>query len=400
MNSTVNVISRVKSLEQLGDLRGRTVLLRVDLNLPFEGDKVADESRVQAVKPTVEYLLKNGAKIVLISHRGRPKGKFDSLLSLKPVLPTLEKTFGRRVLYLGDPLAPSAHNFVTTSKENILMVENLRFHSGEETNNPEFAKALARLADVYVDDAFSACHRAHASVVAITKFLPSAAGFALLSEIGALEKALEHPVRPLAALIGGAKVSTKIAMLGHLIARVDHLLIGGAMANTFLAAEGLPIGLSLFEKEHLNTALAIINHVKKTSCRLHLPVDAKVKRQGEPAVVSLQEIMADDRILDIGPKTVSKYSGILAACKTVVWNGPVGLFEEPPFDQGTIGLAQNIAELTQQDRMFSVAGGGDTLAALSRANALKKFSLVSTAGGAFLEWLEGRQLPGIKALMV
>lgn len=399
MSSAATFASRVKPLEQLGVLKGRTVLLRVDLNLPFEGDKVRDASRVQAVKPTVEYLLKNGAKIILISHRGRPKGKFDPSLSLKPVLPTLEQIFRERVLYLGDPLASLAHNLISTSKENIIMAENLRFHEGEEANDPQFAKALSRLADVYVNDAFSACHRAHASVEAITRFLPSAAGFALISEVKALEKALEHPQRPLAAVIGGAKVSTKIAMLDHLIARVDHLLIGGAMANTFLAAQGLPVGLSLFEKEHLSTALTIINQVKQTSCHLHLPVDTKVKRQEAAVVVSMKEVMDGDRILDIGPETVSKYSEIIATCRTLVWNGPMGLFEEPPFDQGTIHLAQKIAELTQQNQIFSIAGGGDTLAALSRAAVLKKFSLVSTAGGAFLEWLEGRELPGIKALM-
>jgi phosphoglycerate kinase len=395
-----SVLSRLKTLEGLGALTGKTVLVRVDLNLPFNGERVTDVSRVRAVKPTVEKLFGDGAKVVLLSHRGRPKGKPNPALSLQAVLPALREVLGKPVAFVPDILSPDTKRQIEKAREPIVLLENLRFYPGEEKNDPDFAKALASLGQAYVNDAFSACHRAHASVAAITKFLPSAAGLALVSEIGALEAALGNPKRPLAAVVGGAKVSTKIAMLDHLISRVDHLLIGGAMANTFFAAERINVGASLYEPDRLATAHAIIEHAKGTRCRLHLPADVAVKR-GERAVeVPVKDVEEGDRILDIGPTTIANFSAVLGDCKTLLWNGPMGLFEQAPFDKGTVALARKAAELTASGKLLSIAGGGDTLAALSHAGVKEKFSLVSTAGGAFLEWLEGRELPGVKALMV
>lgn len=395
-----SILSRIRTIEGLGALSGKTALVRADLNLPFEGDRITDASRVHALKPTLERLLRGGAKVVLLSHRGRPKGKVVPELSLQAAVPALERVLGKPVAFAGPALLPGVKAKIKGAKAPIVLLENLRFHPGEEKNDPDFAKQLSALGDVYVNDAFSACHRAHASVAAITKFLPSAAGLALLSEVGALERALENPTRPLGAVVGGAKVSTKIGILDHLISRVDHLLVGGAMANTFFAAEGLNVGASLYEPDHVKTAHSVIEHAKGNHCALHLPSDVMVKRSGKAVTVAVDKVAVTDRILDIGPKTIAEFSGVLQNCKTLLWNGPMGLFEEPPFDKGTVALAKAAAGLTAKGKLRSIAGGGDTLAALAHAGVEGKFSLVSTAGGAFLEWLEGRELPGIRALVV
>jgi len=386
------------SIEQL-DLGGRRVFLRADLNVPLEGEAVADDTRLTAVLPTVEHALKAGAAVVLASHLGRPKGKSDPKYSLRPVAERLEILLGRPV-----PLAPDCVGEATTALARglqageILLLENLRFHEEEEANDDGFARQLAALADCYVDDAFAAAHRAHASIDAITRHLkPAAAGFLMRRELDTLARILERPERPLTALLGGAKVSDKLALVEHLLERVDALVIGGGMAFTFLRAMGHDVGRSLVEPDRVDTAGRVLESARRRGVPLVLPVDAVVapgldSPQGR--AVGVREIPADQMGLDIGPRTVERFAATLKSARTVVWNGPMGVFEKAPFAAGTLAVARAVVE----SGAFSVVGGGDTAAAVTRAGVADRIGYISTAGGAFLEFLEGRALPGVEAL--
>ena len=395
-------MGELRTIEDLGDLSGKNVLLRADLNVPVRDGRVTDLTRINSIKKTVATILNAGANVILLSHFDRPGGKVVPELSLAPLAPCLEEELDVPVTFVGDVADPGTAKKIKDG-EGVFLLENLRFHPGEEKNQPAFAKKLAALGDAYVNDAFSSAHRAHASVDEITRHLPSAAGFALLKEIKALETALENPEHPVAAVVGGAKVSTKIASLENLVSKMDHLFIGGAMANTFLAARGENIGASLFEKDMVDVAKTIMEKAEKTGCHVHLPREVTVaKNINETAgaiAIPVGSVEDDDMIFDIGPKAADHYTKALKHCKTVLWNGPLGAFEIKPFDQGTNKVARAIGRYTKQGRMVSIAGGGDTVAALYNASVKWKFSHVSTAGGAFLEWLEGKTLPGIKALM-
>ena len=382
---------------------GKRVLLRADLNVPMKDGKVSDATRIERLAPTIRALAGRGAKVVVMSHFGRPKGKSDPAASLRPLAAPLAQAVGRPVGFAEDCVGPAAEHAVAALKPGeVLLLENLRFHKEEEANDRGFAERLARLGDLYVNDAFSAAHRAHASTEALAHLLPPAAGWLMQAELEALGKALETPQRPLAALVGGAKVSTKLDLLGFLIGKVDTLIIGGAMANTLLSARGTDVGKSLCERDMAETARDIMGRAERSNCRLVLPVDAVVARalaQGAPSeTVAIDRVPADAMILDIGAKTVEAIGASLEASRTLVWNGPVGAFETPPFDAGTTALARRVAALTRAKRLLSVAGGGDTVAALAQAGVIDQLSYVSTAGGAFLEWLEGRTLPGVAAL--
>jgi phosphoglycerate kinase len=385
------------------DVRGKRVLVRADLNVPVKDGKVTDATRLERVVPGLQDLARRGAKVIVISHFGRPKGGPDSQYSLKPVADKLAALLGKPVAFVGDCIGETTAKAVGAFRDgDVAVLENLRFHKGEEKNDPEFAKALAKLGDLFVGDAFSTAHRAHASTDAITRLLPSYGGPLLMEEINALVSVLEKPQRPTAAVIGGAKVSTKIALLSNLAAKVDRLIIGGAMANTFFLAEGVEIGKSLAEPDHTKTALEIMHAAKARHCEVILPHDFVVAPKlaaGAPSrVVVTLETPSDLMILDVGPKTVAHYSEMIGACKTLLWNGPLGAFEVAPFGEGTFALARQAAALTKAGKLTSVAGGGDTVAALNAAGVTDQFTYVSTAGGAFLEWLEGRTLPGIAAL--
>jgi len=385
------------------DVRGKRVLVRADLNVPVKDGKVTDATRLERVVPGLQDLARRGAKVIVISHFGRPKGGPDSQYSLKPVADKLAALLGKPVAFVGDCIGETTAKAVGALRDgDVAVLENLRFHKGEEKNDPEFAKALAKLGDLFVGDAFSTAHRAHASTDAITRLLPSYGGPLLMEEINALVSVLEKPQRPTAAVIGGAKVSTKIALLSNLAAKVDRLIIGGAMANTFFLAEGVEIGKSLAEPDHTKTALEIMHAAKARHCEVILPHDFVVAPKlaaGAPSrVVVTLETPSDLMILDVGPKTVAHYSEMIGACKTLLWNGPLGAFEVAPFGEGTFALARQAAALTKAGKLTSVAGGGDTVAALNAAGVTDQFTYVSTAGGAFLEWLEGRTLPGIAAL--
>ena len=392
----------VRTLDDL-DPEGLTVLVRIDLNVPMQGDKVADATRIERIVPTLRELMDKGAKVVALSHFGRPKGKRQSSMSLGPLRQPLGEALGAEVAFADDCIGPPAEQAVQALEPGqVLLLENLRFHPGEEANDPDFADALASLGDLYVGDAFSAAHRAHASVVGLAERLPSAAGRLMQAEIEALTRVLEHPDRPVAAVVGGAKVSTKLELLGNLIERVDLLILGGGMANTFLLAQGTPVGRSLCEKEMADTAREIMAKAEAGNCKLLLPIDARVAselEEGAPSkVIAVELVPEDGMILDIGPGSVEMFNGRIANCRTLVWNGPLGAFEVPPFDSGTKGIAKHVAELTRAGRLMSVAGGGDTVAALAQAGVLDDLSYVSTAGGAFLEWLEGKELPGVAVL--
>ncbi|MGO9787198.1 MAG: phosphoglycerate kinase [Stellaceae bacterium] len=394
---------RFLTLDDL-DAKGKRVLVRADLNVPVKDGRVADQTRIARLAPTIRELAEKGAMVVVISHFGRPKGKPDPALSLKPIAQPLSEALQRRhVVFAEDCIGPRAKAAVDGLKPGeIALLENLRFHKEEEANDPVFAKALAALADIYVDDAFSCAHRAHASVEAVAHLLPAYAGRLMEAELKALSAALEHPQHPVAAIVGGAKVSTKLAMLHFLAAKVQVLIIGGAMANTLLLAEGRGVGKSLVERDLLDGARRLRGEAEKAGCELVLPVDAVVASALKPGVavqtVSIGQVPEDSMILDIGPRTTALIAEKLASCRTLVWNGPLGAFEIKPFDQGTSVIANLVAELTQARRLLSVAGGGDTVAALAAAGVTGKLSYVSAAGGAFLEWLEGRDLPGIQAL--
>lgn len=384
------------------DVAGKRVLVRADLNVPIKNGKVTDATRLERVVPGLRALAERGAKVIVISHFGRPKG-VDPELSLRPVATTLQELLGRPVKFGEDCIGAPAEAVVQSLKNgDVAVLENLRFHKGEEKNDPEFAAALAKLGDMFVGDAFSCAHRAHASTEGLTHNLPSYAGPLLMEEINALRTALEKPERPTAAVVGGAKVSTKIPVLTNLVAKVDKLIIGGGMANTFLQAMGTMVGKSLSEPEFAGTARDIMSEAKEKGCEIILPVDAVIAREFKEGaaseVVQIDNVPFDAMILDVGPKSVTHVTKVLEGAKTLLWNGPMGAFEISPFGEGTFAVARAAAELTKARKLVSVAGGGDTVAALNAANVTGDFTYVSTAGGAFLEWLEGRELPGIAAL--
>jgi phosphoglycerate kinase len=381
---------------------GKRVLVRVDLNVPMAGGKVTDSTRIKEVAPTLTELAQKGGKVVLLSHLNRPKGP-EPKDSLRPVATEVARIVKRPVAFAEDCVGPKAQQAVAMMKNgDILCLENTRFHNGEEKNDSAFAAALARLGDIYVDDAFSVAHRAHASVEALAHLLPAYAGRAMQEELEALEKALHAPQRPVAAIVGGAKISTKLDLLGNLLTHVDSLIIGGGMANTFLAAQGKAIGKSLCENNLTATARDILTQAKSQKREIVLPVDVVVARKfaahTPSRVISVDAVGEADIILDIGPRTVEQVVSVLARTKTLVWNGPFGAFELEPFDDGTIEVAEAAAELTATGKLVSIAGGGDTMAALNAAGVTDRFTYVSTAGGAFLEWLEGKALPGVEVL--
>lgn len=385
------------------DVNGKTVFVRADLNVPLKDGVITDTTRIDRTVPTLTALLEKGAKLVVASHFGRPKGKPVPDMSLKPVAAGLEKALGKTVGFVNDCIGPEAEQAVAALPAGgVLMLENLRFHAEEEKNDPEFSAALARLADAYVNDAFSSAHRAHASTEGMAKLLPNAAGLLMQAELEALEKALAQPERPLAALVGGAKVSTKLDLLSNLIDRVDMIVIGGGMANTFLFAQGIEIGKSLCEKDMADTARDVLRKAKEKNCEIVLPTDAVVAKEfaagAAHATVSISAVPGDQMILDVGPESAQTVILKLRACKTLVWNGPMGAFEIPPFDAATVAVAKAAAELTKNGSLMTVAGGGDTVSALAHAGVEEQFTYVSTAGGAFLEWLEGKTLPGVKAI--
>jgi phosphoglycerate kinase len=386
------------------ELRDKRVLLRLDLNVPTENGQVTDATRLERVAPTILEIADKGGKVILLSHFGRPKGR-DPKESLKPVAARLSEVLGRPVGFVDDCVGQRAEAVVKAMKPGeIVCLENTRFHQGEEKNDPDFVEQIARLGDIYVNDAFSAAHRAHASTEGLAHKLPAYAGRAMQAELEALSKALENPQRPVAAIVGGAKISTKLDLLGNLLKKVDVLIIGGAMANTFLLALNKPVGKSLIERDLVPTAEEILAKAKTDNREIVLPVDATVARKFEAhapsRVVDAAEVADDEMILDIGPRSVEQVASVLARSKTLVWNGPFGAFEMEPFDTGTIEVAEAAAELTQAGKLVSVAGGGDTVAALNAAGTADRFTYVSTAGGAFLEWMEGKPLPGVEALRI
>jgi phosphoglycerate kinase len=386
------------------DVKGRRVLVRVDLNVPMKNGKVTDATRITRVAPTLAELASNGAKVVVLSHFGRPDGKRVDSMSLKPLAEPLSQALGGKpVAFAEDCIGAPAKAVIDALKDGgVALLENTRFHAGEEANDPAFTKALAANGDVYVNDAFSAAHRAHASTAGLAKLLPAAAGRNMQAELEALGKALEMPRRPVAAIVGGAKVSSKLELLGNLVGKVDVLAIGGGMANTFLFAQGVEIGASLCERDMADTASKIMAKAAQASCALVLPQDAVVAEKLAPNMptrtVAIDAVPKQQMILDIGPASAKALTERLAKCHTLVWNGPVGAFETAPFDAGTTAIARAVADLTKAGRLTSVAGGGDTVAALAHAGVEDELSYVSTAGGAFLEWLEGKDLPGVAAL--
>jgi phosphoglycerate kinase len=387
------------------DLTGQRVLVRVDLNVPMDGAKVTDDTRLRALLGTVLELSDKGAIVLLLSHFGRPKGEVRPDMSLAQLVKPLADLAGRSVRFIEDCQGPEAERALTTMLPgNIGVLENTRFHSGEEKNDPALAAGMAALGTLYVNDAFSAAHRAHASTEGVAHLLPSYAGRAMEKELAALDRALGSPEHPVAAVVGGAKVSTKLAVLGHLVTRVDHLIIGGGMANTFLAARGVDVGKSLCEHDLVGEAEAIFATAETAGCTIHLPYDVVVAKEFAPNPPSLRtcnvhEVAPDEMILDVGPAAVEALADAIKNCRTLVWNGPLGAFETPPFDTATVALARTAAALTEGGSLVSVAGGGDTVAALNHAGVASDFTFVSTAGGAFLEWMEGRTLPGVSALM-
>ena len=389
-----------RTLDDIGDLRGRRALVRVDLNVPMADGEVSDDTRLRATLPTVTELADQGAIVLLLAHLGRPKAP-SAEFSLSRVTGAYEAVLGRPVRHIDWEGAESA--VAQLRPGDVAVLENTRFFGGEEKNDPDTIERFARLGDLYVNDGFSAAHRAHASTEGLAHRLPAYAGRAMEAELKALEKALGDPERPVAAVVGGAKVSTKLDVLRNLVGKVDHLIIGGGMANTFLTARGVDVGRSLAEHELGGTVSEILEAAERANCTVHLPYDVVVAKEFAAHPPSLRtcnvhEVAADEMILDIGPAAVEALGDVLKTCRTLVWNGPLGAFETPPFDRATVQLAQTAAALTQAGQLVSVAGGGDTVAALNQAGAADGFSFVSTAGGAFLEWMEGRELPGVEAL--
>jgi phosphoglycerate kinase len=399
-------VTGFKTLDDLPeDLTGKRVLVRVDLNVPMQDGAISDDTRLRAAVPTIVELSDKGAIVLLLSHFGRPKGQNRPDMSIALLVKPLSELTGRSVRFVEDCTGPEAERAASIMLPgSIGILENTRFHAGEEENDTELAKGMAALGDYYVNDAFSAAHRAHASTEGVAHWLPSFAGRAMEAELKALEKALGNPERPVAAVVGGAKVSTKLAVLGHLVGQVEHLIIGGGMANTFLAARGVNVGKSLYEKDLLGEAESIFSQAEAAGCTIHLPYDVVVAKEFAANPPSLRtcnvhEVGEDEMILDIGPAAVEALADVLKTCRTLVWNGPLGAFETPPFGAATAALARTAAALTQDKSLISVAGGGDTVAALNQAGVTGDFTFVSTAGGAFLEWMEGRTLPGVAALV-
>ena len=391
-----------KTLDEM-DLAGKTALVRVDINVPVENGRVTDTTRIDRIVPTLRDITAAGGKAVLLAHFGRPKGQRVEDMSLKVTLPALEAALGRKVAFAEDCIGlPAKAAVAAMAPGDVLLLENTRFHAGEEKNDPQLAAALAALGDVYVNDAFSAAHRAHASTEGIARLLPSCAGRLMAAELRALEAALGDPVRPVVAVVGGAKVSTKLDLLGNLVEKVDHLVIGGGMANTFLIAQGVEVGRSLAEHDMADTARDILAKAEATGCAVLLPGDVVVAREfkahAASETVAAGACPADAMILDAGPETVARIAAVFEACRTLIWNGPLGAFEIEPFDAATNAAAAKAADLTRAGRLISVAGGGDTVAALNRAGVAADFTYISTAGGAFLEWMEGKTLPGVAAL--
>ncbi len=385
------------------DLKGKRVLMRADLNVPVQKGKVMDTARIDRLKPTIDYLRKSGAKIIILSHFGRPDGERNPQMSLAFLIPALESAWGVPVKFAQDCIGAKAETLASNLQAGeVAILENVRFHKGEEANDPLFIRELARLGDVYVNDAFSVSHRAHASTEGLAHALPSAAGFLMEEELNALDRALGKPARPVAAIAGGSKVSSKLKILDHLIEKVDFLILGGGMANTFLYAQGAEIGLSLCEKEMAPEARRIMEHAKTKGCKILLPVDSATVTSIHPGashtINDSRSIPADRMAIDVGPRTVEYILGETRSCKTLVWNGPMGVFEIKPFDTGTNALAVEVAKRTRAGDLVSIAGGGDTAAALENAGVADDFTYISTAGGAFLEWLEGHTLPGVAAL--
>jgi phosphoglycerate kinase len=393
-----------RTLDDLGDVRGKVALVRVDLNVPMQDGRATDLTRIEAVAPTILELADAGAKVLLLAHFGRPKGERSSTMSLSLVQGAVEAVLGRETMYISEIAGPIVQQSLGIMRPgDIAILENTRFWPGEETNDPELAKAIAANGDFYVNDAFSAAHRAHASTEAIAHLLPAYAGRAMEKELKALDTALGNPEKPVAAVVGGAKVSSKLAVLEHLVGKVQHLIIGGGMANTFLAARGVDVGKSLCEHDLAVTAEAILDASDSAGCTVHLPYDVVVAKDFAANPPSLRtcnvhEVAADEMILDVGPQATEALADVLKTCRTLVWNGPLGAFETPPFDTATVALARTAAALTREGSLVSVAGGGDTVAALHHAGVAGDFTYVSTAGGAFQEWMEGKVLPGVAAL--
>ena len=388
-----------RTLDDIEAVRGQRVLVRVDMNVPMADGAVTDDTRLRAHVPTITELSDAGAKVLLLAHFGRPKGEYRPEFSLEPVVPVLADVLGRDVIFMQRPDNDAIDALPDGA---IVVIENTRFAGGEEKNDPGMAKAIASFGNAFVSDAFSVSHRAHMSTEGIAHHLPAYAGRAMQAELDALEAALGNPEHPVAAVVGGAKVSTKLAVLEHLVTKVDHLIIGGGMANTFLAARGVDVGKSLCEHDLTDTALAILEAADRADCTVHLPYDVVVAKEFAPnpptRTVNVHEVAQDEMILDIGPAAVEALGDAIKTCRTLVWNGPLGAFETPPFDAATVALAQTAAALTREGSLISVAGGGDTVAALNHAGVADDFTFVSTAGGAFLEWMEGKELPGVAAL--
>ena len=393
-------VTQFRTLDD-ASLAGKRVLVRVDLNVPTENGRVTDRTRIARILPTIREIAEKGGRVVLLAHFGRPKGGPDETNSLKPVAAALAEDLGHPVAFVPATVGDIAHSAIGAMKDgDVVLLENTRFHAGEEKNEAAFIDQLAALGDVFVNDAFSAAHRAHASTEGLARRLPSHAGRTMQAELSALARALDLPERPLVAIVGGAKVSTKLDLLGNLVKRVDTLVIGGGMANTFLAAQGVAVGRSLCEHDLLDTARAVM--AGAGACEIVLPVDAVVasefKAHAASKVVGVDAVGPDDMILDIGPQSVARVKTVLQGARTLVWNGPFGAFELQPFDAGTVAVAQEAAALTLAGSLVSVAGGGDTVAALNMAGVAEGLTYVSTAGGAFLEWMEGKVLPGVEAL--
>jgi phosphoglycerate kinase len=399
-------MTQFRTLDDLGDVTGKVALVRVDLNLPMQDGAVTDDTRVRAAVPTIIELADKGAKVLLLAHFGRPKGERVSTMSLSMVVAEVQKVLGREVMFVPEIAGPVVAQAVgILGPGGIAILENTRFWPGEEKNDPELAKAIAANADIYVNDAFSAAHRAHATTEGLAHILPAYAGRSMQAELEALQKALGAPERPVAAVVGGAKVSSKLDVLKHLVSQVDHLIIGGGMANTFLAARGVDVGKSLCEHELAPTVEEILATADTSGCTVHLPYEVVVSKEfaANPASLrecNVHEVAADEMILDVGASSVEALGDVLKTCKTLVWNGPLGAFETVPFDAATVALARTAAALTREGSLVSVAGGGDTVAALNHAGVAGDFSYISTAGGAFLEWMEGKELPGVKALEI
>ncbi|WP_232493204.1 phosphoglycerate kinase [Novosphingobium kaempferiae] len=399
-------MSAFKTLDDLGDVAGKVALVRVDLNLPMQDGAVTDDTRIRAAAPTILELSEKGAKVLLLAHFGRPKGERVSTMSLSMVVGAVEKTLGKEVMFVPEIAGDVVKQAVGILRGgDIAILENTRFWKGEEKNDPELVAAIAANADFYVNDAFSAAHRAHVTTEGLAKVLPAYAGRSMQAELEALEKALGTPEKPVAAVVGGAKVSSKLDVLKHLVTQVDHLIIGGGMANTFLAAKGVDVGKSLCEHDLTDTANEILATADASGCTVHLPYDVVVSKEFAANPPSLRtcnvhEVEADEMILDAGPNAAETLGDVLKNCRTLVWNGPLGAFEMAPFDAATVALARTAAALTVEGTLVSVAGGGDTVAALNHAGVAQDFSYISTAGGAFLEWMEGKELPGVAALSV